>query len=97
MQTPDQEGVGQAVQSPAWELPGITEFPAELTLVNNTRHLLIVRPLCVRVGRFGELKVVCPTARHYDAIKRDFSGRAVRERWNSQTGLQVVTHDDDQN
>ena len=94
-QTAPEEPAEPALKSSAWGLPDITEFPAELTLVNNTRHLLVVRPLAIRVGRFGEATATCPSARHYAAIQHDFAGRAVREQWDSETGLQVK-HGDDQ-
>ncbi|MFJ3487150.1 hypothetical protein ACIPL1_27580 [Pseudomonas sp. NPDC090202] len=94
-QTPAQEPVAAPVKSPAWGLPDIAEFPAELTLVNNTRHLLVVRPLNVRLMRNGgSQQVVIPTARHYAAIQHDFSARAVREQWDSDTGLQVKHGED---
>ncbi|MFJ3685576.1 hypothetical protein [Pseudomonas sp. NPDC090208] len=94
-QTPAQEPVAATVKSPAWGLPDIAEFPAELTLVNNTRHLLVVRPLNVRLMRNGgSQQVVIPTARHYAAIQHDFSARAVREQWDSDTGLQVKHGED---
>lgn len=94
-QTTDKEPSVEAVQSPAWGLPDIAEFPAELTLVNNTRNILVVRPLNTRLMQFSAKTVQCPTAKHYAAIKHDLAGRALREGWDSDTGLQVK-HGEDQ-
>lgn len=91
-QTPEKSEPEQALQSPAWGLPDIPEFPAVLTLFNNTRNNLVVRPLNTRITQYGTATVECPTARHYDVIKHDLSARAIRERWGSDTGLQV-THE----
>ncbi|WP_426237459.1 hypothetical protein [Pseudomonas sp. TWP3-2] len=93
-QTGAEEGADEAVQSSSWGLPDIAEFPAELTLVNNTRNILVVRPLNTRLLQFGEKIVQCPTAKQYDAIKREFAGRARRERWDSDKGLQVKHGED---
>lgn len=93
-QTTDEEGAAEAVQSSVWRLPDIAKFPAELTLVNNTRNILVVRPLNTRLLQFGEAIVQCPTAKHYDAINREFAGRALRERWDSDKGLQVKHGED---
>jgi hypothetical protein len=94
-QTPEESAPVEALKSSAWSLPVIAEFPAELTLVNNTRHHLVVRPLSVRVPRFGELTTQCQTVEQYNAITHDFAGRALRERWDSEAGLQVK-YDQDQ-
>jgi len=94
-QTGDEDPSVAALKSPVWGLPEIAEFPAELTLVNNTRNILVVRPLNTRLLQFSEKTVQCPTARHYEAIGRELAGRALREHWNSETGLQVK-HDENQ-
>lgn len=94
-QTPAESTLVEALQSRAWGLPDITDFPAELTLVNNTRNVLVVRPLNTRLSQYGTKTVQCQTAKQYDAIKREFKSRAVRERWDSDTGLQVK-HGEDQ-
>lgn len=93
-QTTSEEGAAEAVQSSVWGLPDIAEFPAQLTLVNNTRNILVVRPLNTRLTQFAKKTVQCPTAKHYDAIKREFAGRALRERWDSDKGLQVKHGED---
>lgn len=93
-QTTDEEGADEAVQSSVWGLPDIAEFPAELTLVNNTRNILVVRPLNTRLLQFSQKTVQCSTAKQYDAIKRELAGRALRERWDSDKGLQVKHGED---
>lgn len=93
-QTTAEEGGAEAVQSSVWGLPDIAEFPAELKLVNNTRNILVVRPLNTRLLQFGEKTVQCQTAKQYEAIKREFAGRALRERWDSDKGLQVKHGED---
>lgn len=93
-QTPEKSEPEQALQSPAWQLPDIAQFPAVLTLFNNTRNILVVRPLCVRLTQYSRVTVECPTARHYEVIEHDLSARAIRERWDSDNGLQV-THEED--
>lgn len=95
-QTPAEEAPVEALKSAAWGLPEIAEFPAELTLVNNTRNILVVRPLNTRLLQFSTKTVQCPTARHYEAIGRELAGRALRERWDSETGLKVK-YGEDQN
>ncbi|QLG96710.1 hypothetical protein HZF02_32860 (plasmid) [Pseudomonas yamanorum] len=94
-QTPEEEASVEVVQSSAWGLPEIAQFPAELTLVNNTRNILVVRPLNTRLTQFSTKTVQCPTARKYAAIGLELAARALRERWDSETGLQVK-HDEDQ-
>ncbi|WP_085618738.1 MULTISPECIES: hypothetical protein [unclassified Pseudomonas] len=89
VQTPEKSGAEQAVQSLAWALPDIAEFPAELTLTNNTRNTLVVRALGVRLRRFGEVTVQCQEAAQYQEIARELATRAMRERWDSDIGLQV--------
>lgn len=89
-QTADESEGDEALQSPSWGLPDIAEFPAELTLVNNTRNILVVRPLNTRLLQFSTKTVQCPTAKQYEAIKREFAGRARRERWDSDKGLRVT-------
>jgi hypothetical protein len=93
-QTTAETGAVEPLQSQSWGLPDIAEFPAELTLVNNTRNILVVRPLNTRLLQFSTKTVQCPTAKKYDAIKRELAGRAVRERWDSETGLQVKHGED---
>lgn len=88
-QTPEKSGPEEAVQSLAWALPGIAEFPAELTLTNNTRNTLVVRALGVRLRRFGEVTVQCQEAAQYQEIARELATRALREFWDSDIGLQV--------
>lgn len=95
MQTPPEEVPEEAVQFPAWGLPDIAEFPAELTLTNNTRNRIVVRHLNVHLPQFSSKTVICPTAEKYNAIGREFAGRAVRERWDSDKGLKVK-HGEDQ-
>lgn len=89
-QTPEKEPAVEDVQSSAWGLPEIAEFPVELLLVNNTRNILVVRSLNTRLTQFGTAMVQCPTAEHYEAIERELVGRALRERWDYETGLQVT-------
>ena len=88
-QTPEKLAPEQAVQSLAWALPDIAEFPAELTLTNNTRNTLVVRVLGVRLRRFGEAAVQCQEATQYQEIERELATRALRECWDSDIGLQV--------
>jgi hypothetical protein len=94
-QTTAETGGDEPLQSPAWGLPDIAEFPAELTLTNNTRNRVVVRHLNVHLPQFSSKTVICPTAEKYNAIQREYAGRAVREGWDSDKGLQV-NHGDDQ-
>lgn len=88
-QTPEKSAPEEAVQSLTWALPDIAEFPAELTLTNNTRNTLVIRGLGVRLRRFGEVTVQCQEAAQYQEVARELVTRAVRERWDSDIGLQV--------
>ncbi len=88
-QTPENSSPIQAVQSLSWSLPDITEFPVSLTLVNNTRSTVVVRALGVRLRRFSEATVQCQGAEQYQDAQRELGPRALRERWDSEQGLQV--------
>lgn len=88
-QTSDQSAPDNPVQSSSWDLPAIAEFPADVTLVNNTRNTLVVRVIGVRLRRFGEVVVQAIDAAQYQEIQRELAPRALRERWDSDMGLQV--------
>lgn len=88
-QTGDQTALGETVQSSLWGLPEITEFPTDVTFVNNTRNTLVVRVISVRLRRFGEVMVQGIDAAQYQEIQRELAPRALRERWDSDMGLQV--------
>ncbi|MBV4524307.1 hypothetical protein KVG88_29995 [Pseudomonas sp. SWRI74] len=94
-QTTAETGSEEHLQSTSWGLPDIAEFPAELTLTNNTRNRVVVRQLNVHLPQFSSKTAICPTAEKYSAIQREYAGRAVREGWNSDKGLQVK-HGEDQ-
>jgi len=94
-QTTAEMGGDEPLKSPVWGLPDIAEFPAELTLMNNTRNRVVVRQLNVHLPQFSSKTVICPTVEKYNAIQREYAGRAVREGWDSDKGLQVK-HGEDQ-
>ena len=94
-QTDEFEGSELALKSSAWGLPDIAEFPAELTFENNSRSPVVLRSLNTRIRPFCTSTVICPTASKYDAIQRELATRALRERWDSKIGLQVVKHGED--
>lgn len=94
VQTTDEAGSEEPVQSPSWGMPDIAEFPAELTLTNNTRNRVVVRQLNVHLPQFSSKTAICPTAEKYSAIQREYAGRAVREGWDSDKGLQVKHGED---
>jgi len=89
VQTPVIEADSAPVESTAWALPVVPEFPATLTLVNNSGHHIRVAALSVSVLPYSQRTVQCETRRHFEAVEQQFAGRARQCGWDSVKGLQV--------
>lgn len=89
VQTPAVEASDAPLQSPAWGLPEVSEFPATLTLVNKTPSRVRVLSFKAWVLPWSQVTVQCNTAEQYQALGRDLAPRAHSCRWNSDKGLQV--------
>lgn len=89
-QTGPEEAAGEAPELSAWDMPNVAEFPAVLTLANNTPAILVIQALAVRAMPFETIQATCATAQQYERLRQHFTKRAVQGRWNSEKGLQVT-------
>ena len=69
-------------------MPEIDDFPAMLTLSNNTPSRFGAKAVSVRLEPYASTTVECDQAQ-YEKLKKSLAGHARLSKWDNLRGLQV--------
>jgi len=87
-QTTAEEGAKSAVTLSGWALPEISEFPATVTLDNNTRNRMLVAGANVALLPYQQA-VVEVSQEQFAKLAKALTGSARAHKWDNFRGLQV--------